>query len=91
MTQPYIDEVIDTKTWIRTFDNTITESKDYIWHRDRNDRSIEVLEGTGWKFQFDNELPQIINNNDKIVIPKMIYHRIIPGNSKLKVKIYEEL
>lgn len=88
--KPYVDEKISEKRWIRTFDPSFTESNEYVWHRDYNDRNIKVLEGNGWKFQFDNELPFDINTNEEIYIPKMVYHRIIPGSAKLRIEINEE-
>jgi len=38
---------------IRTFDVT-KPSEDYVWHRDKEDRIIEVLSGEGWQLQFQN-------------------------------------
>jgi len=90
VTEPYIDEKISETEWIRTFDPNVTESEEYVWHRDHNDREVTVLEGGGWKFQFDNELPFFINKGDNIHIPKMVYHRIIPSNNKLRIRINEK-
>ena len=89
--KPYVDEKLSEGCWIREFDPTMTESEEYVWHRDKNDRVVEVLEGYGWKFQFDNELPFFINKNNSVKVPKMIYHRIIPGKTKLRIKINEDL
>lgn len=89
MNEPYKDVKISDKEWIREFDPTIAESEEYVWHRDRNDRIITVLEGEGWKFQFDDELPQIINKADKLFVPKMMYHRLLIGNTILKIHIEE--
>lgn len=86
----YIDEKLSETSWIREFDPSVTESEEYVWHRDRNDRVVEVLEGEGWKFQFDNELPFFINRKNTFSVPKMVYHRIIPGKTKLRIKINEE-
>lgn len=91
MKKPYTDTKISSSSWIREFDILSIESDDYVWHRDKNDRTVTVLEGEGWQFQLDNELPHIINMNDNIFIPKMVYHRIIPGKTKLRIKINEEL
>ena len=87
----YIDEKLSDTSWIREFDPEITESEEYVWHRDLNDREVKVLEGEGWKFQFDNDLPFFINRNNSIQVPKMVYHRIIPGKTKLRIKINEKL
>ena len=44
------------KNNIREFSKDVNEM-DLVWHQDKEDRKIEVLEGKGWKFQKDNELP----------------------------------
>jgi mannose-6-phosphate isomerase-like protein (cupin superfamily) len=87
--KPYTDERISSNEWIRTFDPSITSSEEYIWHRDKKDRNITVLEGEGWKFQFDNQIPFLINTNDSLYVPKNVYHRLIVGKTKLKLKIKE--
>lgn len=89
--KPYTDEILEQKTWIRTFDPHSTKPEEFVWHRDTEDRCITVLEGTDWMFQFDNELPKVINTNSSFFIPKMVYHRLIPGNTKLKIKIEEQM
>lgn len=71
MNNPYID-----KGDIRIFLYTVDE-EDLVWHRDKEDRTIYVLESVGWKFQFDDSLPVEMNNGDEFHIPKMVYHRII--------------
>jgi cupin superfamily acireductone dioxygenase involved in methionine salvage len=87
--KPYIDIPISSNSWIRTFDPTLTDSEEYIWHRDEKDRNVTVLDGTGWKIQFDDKIPQMININDIIFIPKNVYHRLILGKTKLRLKIEE--
>jgi hypothetical protein len=86
--KPYNDIKICETSWIREFCPN-ESAEDYVWHRDLEDRHIVVLEGCGWMFQFDNELPFFINKNDDFFVPKMVYHRIIPGTSSLKVRIDE--
>jgi hypothetical protein len=85
----YIDEKLNETSWIREFDPSKPD-EDFVWHRDLKDRLVELLEGDDWQFQFDNELPFFINRNNTIKIPKMVYHRIIPGKTKLRIKINEE-
>ena len=81
LTNPYTH--IDN---IRTFSSDVDEM-DLIWHTDKEDRDIEVLEGTGWRFQRDNELPLELKEGDRIFIPKYQVHRVIKGETDLKVKI----
>lgn len=86
---PYADIKLEKNEWIRTFDVN-TDDQEFIWHRDRKDREIEVLSGDGWKFQRDNEIPFNINKNNKFEIKAMTYHRIIKGNTNLVIKIKEK-
>ena len=86
---PYKDEILTDNSWIRTFDKSITESEEYVWHRDNKDRIVTVVDGTGWQFQFDNEIPIQLNRSDVINIPKHTYHRLIVGLTELKLKIEE--
>lgn len=87
--KPYDDHYISENSWIRTFDPNVTDSEEYVWHRDKETRIVEILDGVGWEFQFDNELPFIINKGETIYIEKMVYHRIIPSNNQLRIKINE--
>lgn len=65
------------------------DSNELVWHRDRNDRIVTVIEGKGWKYQVDDELPVELHEGDELFIPAMTYHRIIKGNTDLKIKIKE--
>ena len=84
-TNPYSERRKDNLI-VRTFSQDIDE-KELVWHRDRQDREVTVLEETDWQFQFDNELPQVLKNT--IFIPKNTYHRLIKGTGELNVHIEE--
>ena len=86
--KPYTDDFVDN-CWIRTFDVCSTDTSEYIWHRDLNSRKITILEGEGWQFQLDNEMPKQINSCDVIFVPKMAYHRLLRGHTNLKIWIEE--
>jgi hypothetical protein len=73
---------------IRTFDMDIDLSS-LIWHRDKNNRIVEVISGKGWKFQMDNHLPIELKEGMKLEIPKETFHRMGKGNTKLVIKIKE--
>ena len=81
---------IDTATnkTVRIFAQDV-DSHELVWHRDREDRIVRVLEGSGWEFQLDNNLPIQLNEGDVIHIPKYEYHRIIKGDTDLKVELYK--
>ena len=85
MSKPYIDKKINSSI-IREFSDDI-DPIELMWHRDKHDREVEILEGQNWKFQLDNLFPQKIN---RIFIPKGTYHRLIKGTGRLTVKIYKQ-
>lgn len=62
-----------------------TKQDQLVWHKDREDRTIEVIGQTDWQFQFDNQLPQPLKT--KLFIPKGVYHRLVKGTKQLKIKI----
>jgi len=73
-------------TKIRTFDSNVDEHE-LKWHRDRENRLVEVLESDNWKVQLDNELPITLEVGKSYLIPEGTYHRVIKGNGDLKVSI----
>jgi len=74
---------------IRTFSKDVN-TMDLIWHMDDEDRNIEVLEGKGWKFQRDDELPLELTEGIRIFIPRHQVHRVIKGKTDLKIKIFKD-
>jgi quercetin dioxygenase-like cupin family protein len=87
MSNPYTDIKTDNYI-IREFNENI-DPIELKWHRDLEDRIITVLEGNGWYFQRDNELPLELKEGVNIFILKLEWHRIIKGNTILKIKIQE--
>ena len=88
MVNPYKD-VLEENYKIRTFSEDVSEDE-LIWHRDKNDREITVIEGSGWKLQMDNKLPEDLQKGKLYNINKMEYHRLIKGEGTLKIKIWEK-
>ncbi len=84
MILPFKEEKLEENIFIREFSQD-TDSSEFLWHRDREDRIIESVEETDWLFQLDNKLPQKIEG--KIFIPKETFHRIIKGKGDLKIKL----
>ena len=83
---PFEEEQIDQFNFIRTFPADVDEM-DLIWHADKENRIITVLEGNGWKFQFDEELPIKMTKGKSISILKGVIHRVIKGNGPLVIKL----
>ena len=87
--QPYTNTVISTNTVIREFSSEV-DLMELVWHQDEEDRTIEILEGEGWQLQRDNELPLALQEGDSIFIPMGQIHRVIKGNTNLKIQITKQ-
>lgn len=87
MVKPY-KEYINDEVRIREFSETVSE-EELIWHRDKKNRLVEVLEVNDWEFQRDNELPIKLSAGDKFFIPALQYHRVIKNSGSLRLKIQE--
>jgi len=78
-----------TNGFLRIFSSNVNTEELY-WHKDKEDRKVEVISGEGWMFQKDNHLPVKLYPGDKFEIEKNTFHRIIKGNSNLIVYIEED-
>ena len=72
----------------RVFKKSVKKEQ-LIWHKDRKDRVVKVIYGTGWKLQYDNELPFELEVGQNYYIKKENFHRLHRGNSELKLEIKE--
>jgi hypothetical protein len=81
-------EQVSENTFFRTFREHISINE-LVWHYDLKDRYMTVILASNWMFQFDDQLPIKLEDNQKIFIPKNTYHRIIKGTGELKIKIEE--
>ena len=84
--QPYTNTPITPTSVIREFSSEV-DPMELVWHQDEEDRTIEILEGEGWQLQRDNELPLELKTGDIIFIPMGQIHRVIKGNTNLKIQI----
>jgi hypothetical protein len=84
--KPYTDIEVTDKYIIREFNENI-DPIELMWHRDNENRTVEILGETNWKLQLDNQLPTSIN--EPIYIPRHLYHRVIKGTGNLLLKIHK--
>jgi len=84
--RPYIEEKKDGYILREFFKDT--SSFEFVWHRDKEDRYIEPIHDTDWKFQLDNDIPRTLQKN-KLFIPKETYHRLVKGTGDLTLKIFK--
>ena len=85
--KPYKDLEVTDQYIIREFNENI-DPIELLWHRDDEDRTIEILEGIDWQIQLDNQLPVLLNQH--IFIPRGMWHRTIKGTGPLRIKIYKK-
>jgi hypothetical protein len=83
---PFEETVLEHNTVLREFAHDV-DSDELIWHLDREDRKIRVVESNGWKLQLDNRLPVVLEGGKSYWIPKYMYHRVIKGQGNLVVEI----
>lgn len=86
MKYPFTQTTINDTMFIREFKQN-TSDEELVWHRDRENRTIKVLEGKNWKLQLDNELPVVLELEKTYFIPAFLYHRVIKGSDKLVIEI----
>lgn len=87
--QPYTNIPITQTSVIREFSSKV-DPMELVWHQDEEDRTIKILEGEGWQLQRDNELPLALQEGDIIFIPMGQIHRVIKGNTNLKIQITKQ-
>ena len=86
MIKPYNDLEVTDSYIIREFSENI-DPIELLWHRDDEDRTVEIIGETNWKLQLDNQLPTSLNQ--PIFIPRHEWHRVIKGTGTLKLKIHK--
>ena len=84
--KPYKDLETSTDYIIRKFSEKI-DPIELLWHRDDEDRTIEILEDTDWQIQLEDKLPTSLK--DRIFIARHEWHRVIKGTGTLTLKIHK--
>lgn len=85
MNLPFKETYLGNNQYLREFDANKERDEIEEWHRDHEDRIVEVIENIDWLLQLDNQLPEVLRG--KYFIKKENYHRVIMGKNKLIVKI----
>ena len=65
------------------------DADDLVWHQDKRDRKVTVVEGEGWSLQLQEGLPFQIVKGCTYDIPARTWHRLIRGQGPLRVRILE--
>jgi len=85
---PYIEHKLNNGGILRTFSKDVL-TEELVWHRDRQNRIVTVIEGEGWEIQMDDQLPRPLIKGEEYVIPAYIFHRIKRGTTDLVLRIEE--
>ena len=84
--KPYIDLEVTDEYILRQFNENV-DPIELLWHRDDEDRVVEIVGETDWSLQLDNSLPTSLQ--ERIFIPRHQWHRVIKGTGVLTLKIYK--
>ena len=87
--RPYREKILSENKRIRKFSKDVNVDN-LIWHRDANTRVVEVVSGSGWFFQRDDELPFALKEGDVFEIEKESWHRLVKGRTDLSIMITEK-
>jgi len=83
---PFRERPLGDKLFLREFRENV-DSEKLIWHQDREDRVIKVLESNGWELQLDDQLPVLLKEGSIYSIPAYVYHRVIKGYGRLLIEV----
>ena len=83
---PFYEKEIGDKIFVRQFNEDVNPSE-LVWHQDREDRVVKVVNPGGWKLQIDNELPLLLEQGHSYTIPAYVFHRVIKGHGKLVIEV----
>lgn len=64
---------------IRKF-SAFLEEDELSWHRDREDRVVTLLSGSGWMLQLDESKPILMSPGKDFFVPAGVWHRAIRLN-----------
>ena len=86
---PFEEVYLKNGLYLRTFAED-TDSEELIWHRDKENRKILIVEGNGWLLQVEDQLPMILEKNKEYSIKANQWHRVIKGKNDLILFIKKE-
>ena len=87
---PFKERLIKENYYLRAFNEEVLE-EELVWHRDKEDRLVTLLEGQSWKIQFENQLPIEMKKGAVYHIKKEQWHRVIKGEGSLKIIVEKRL
>lgn len=89
---PFEESHISKNGFMRVFSSDVKDSE-LTWHRDDEDRQIQVISNTGekkWLLQLDNQLPISLCEGSIYEIKRGQWHRVIAGDLNLKILVIKK-
>lgn len=81
---PFTENHLLENLYIREFSEAVDE-EELVWHQDKEDRVVTVLESNNWRLQLDEQVPVVLEQGKKYSIPALMFHRVIKGDGILKI------
>lgn len=85
---PFRERHLSPSRLLREFSRNVP-SDELVWHRDREDRLVRAVKGSGWFLQLDGDLPRPIRLGESHYIPAGSWHRMLrsPGADTLRLVV----
>lgn len=87
---PFTQRHLSPSRLLREFSRDVP-SDELIWHRDRETRTVRVLEGRGWALQLDGATPTPLRLGERHHIPAGTWHRILRRPEATTLRLVVEL
>jgi hypothetical protein len=88
---PYTENITSDESIVERLFEESTDSEDFMWHRDQEDRIVEAININNWQIQLEDQLPVNLRYGESITIPKETWHRVIKGTGIAIYKIKKQL
>ena len=86
---PFKEKQIGKSLFLREFDHNV-DSEELVWHQDREDRDIKVVNSAGWLLQLDEKLPVFLKEGETYHVKAYTWHRLLMGKDLLIVEILKK-
>jgi hypothetical protein len=87
---PFREARLSDDRLLREFSRDVP-SDELIWHRDRETRTVRVLEGRGWALQLDGATPTPLRLGESHHIPAGTWHRLLRRPEATTLRLVVEL
>ena len=87
---PFTQRRLSPSRLLREFSRDVP-SDELVWHRDREGRTVRVLEGRGWALQLDGATPTPLRLGESHHIPAGTWHRLLRRPEATTLRLVVEL